>query len=111
MLKQTASVTPDLEQVVGAPLLMGEWVASMALCQPRPTVVVNVLMAVLGTAKQSAKGREGSCIADMQKREERHKSTLPSLFHSSSASQHGFAPFLVLFASGEETEGEEGVGV
>ncbi len=60
-LKQTASVTPDLEQVVGDPLLMGEWAASMALCQPRPTVVVNVLMAALGTAKQSA--REGKVVA------------------------------------------------
>jgi hypothetical protein len=50
-------------------------------------------------------GREGSSEADMQKREERHKSILPSMFHSSLASQHGFVPFLVLFASGEETEG------
>ncbi len=56
-------------------------------------------------------GREGSSVADMQKREERHKSILPSLFQSSSASQHCFLAFLVLFASGEETEGEKGAGV
>jgi hypothetical protein len=58
-----APTTSNLEQVVGAQLLMGEWAASPALYQPWLTVMIKVLIAAQGTAERAAREAEAAEVS------------------------------------------------